>query len=93
MTHKVSDGVVQTIQWMAEYSDNGASARRGGEVSLLPPDPASLIPFEDLTEEICLEWVTDALGQDLVSELESNLYDQVQDQLFPEVLNGLPWYV
>ena len=56
-------------------SDDGFNARWYGTVSVAPPNPASFIPYEEITEEMLIEWVklsasTDGVDEKLTAEIE-----------------------
>lgn len=93
MTRHASSGVVDTVYWLVESYQGEIGARRGGNTLLPPVDPnsPSFIPYEDLTEAICIDWVKDCLGTDEVLSIESNLEEQIQEQISPTILNGKPW--
>jgi hypothetical protein len=51
-----------------------------------------LIPFADLTEELVVGWVKEALGgQEKVDEIEAALQAQLNEQHAPTTAPGLPW--
>jgi len=47
-----------------------------------------LIPYEDLTEEIIIEWVKESID---LEAIEKSLEDQIEAQKNPPILTGLPW--
>lgn len=54
------------------------------------PDPTAedFIPFENLTEEIVLGWVKNAMDTEA---LEAGLASQIEAQKAPATVTGLPW--
>ena len=55
-------------------------------------DPDNYIPYADLTEAEVIGWVKNALGADRVAYFESNVMQQLADQINPPVVVlPLPW--
>ncbi len=52
---------------------------------------AALIPFADLTEDTVVGWVKDKLGADKVTEIETALQAQLDEQTAPTKASGVPW--
>jgi len=51
-----------------------------------------LIPYADLTEEVVIGWVKEALGGDeKVAEIEAALQEQLDQQHAPTKAAGVPW--
>jgi hypothetical protein len=48
-----------------------------GTVTLAAPNPLSFTPFESLSKDTVLSWVKDALGEQTVSDMESELAELV----------------
>jgi hypothetical protein len=46
-------------------------------------DPATFVPFEDLTNEIATGWCTAAMGPEQVSNLETSVANQIASQINP----------
>ena len=53
-------------------------------------DP-DFVPYEDLTESICIGWVQDSLGEENVESLESGLSVNLDEQENPTEAAGVPW--
>lgn len=85
------DGAVYTAHWTVSYEENGESASAYGSVGLSDPDPASFVPFSQLTKEEVLDWVFEFLGPDQVVSIQESLYNTVQAKLNPTTAQGLPW--
>jgi hypothetical protein len=76
-----------TVAWLVEITDGVNTARRGGETNLTYPEP-----YENLTEAQVIEWVKEALGADKVTEIETDLNDQIlYMQTEPVKSIPLPW--
>jgi hypothetical protein len=91
MTRRISDGMVEIVQWIAEAIDGDIAARRGGKTPVPPSPPNVFIPFPDLTEAVCLGWVQDALGVAEIQAIEADLLVQIQEQISPSTAGGVPW--
>lgn len=53
--------------------------------------PDSLIPFDDLTEDMVVGWVKEKLGAEKVAEVEAALQAQIDEQHAPSKASGTPW--
>jgi hypothetical protein len=95
MEHKTSDGFVIEVTSAYEKQDGPGYASElflNEFEEVVGPD---FIPYEDLTEEIVLGWVKEALGADAVAATEAsvNLLANIkkQDIENPTIEGGLPW--
>lgn len=89
MIRDLSNGFVITVAWSCTASQESASAFYGG-TTVYSQESESFIPYDQLTEEIVLGWVYEALG-DQKAEIEANLTAKVEKQLNPTTANGMPW--
>ena len=89
MTRDLSNGFVITVAWGCTASQDSASAFYGG-TTVYTQESDNFIPYDDLTEEIVLGWVYEALG-DQKAEIEASLTAKVEKQLHPTTANGMPW--
>jgi hypothetical protein len=46
-------------------------------------DPATFVPFEDLTNEIATGWCTTSMGPEQVTNLETSVANQIAGQINP----------
>jgi hypothetical protein len=61
-----------------------------GSIGFQRPD--NLIPYNELTEDRVIGWVKEALGGDQkVSEIETALQEQIDNQRAPKTATGVPW--
>ena len=93
LERQVSDGYVYTAHWTVSATDEDGdsdvySASAYGSVGLSRPD--NLIPYEDLTEEIVVNWVKERLSE-TPEALEERLASQIEAQKHPTSASGLPW--
>jgi hypothetical protein len=56
-------------------------------------DPnAPFTPYENLTEEQVVGWVQSAMGEERVAELQSNIAEDIANQIDPPVVTlPIPW--
>ena len=89
MTRVIEDGYVINVAWACTASAPGASAFHGGVTAYENnPDQPDFIPYDDLSEDIVLGWVWEAVDK---AEIEATLTAKVEKQLHPTTANGLPW--
>ena len=92
LQRNTSDGGVIDAHWQAVATEDKYNASAYGCVSFEPDSSDNnFIPFEDLTEEVVIQWVKDKLGEEYVTTLEQGLAAQIEDQKAPKVASGLPW--
>lgn len=86
------DDVVAVVHWEVHKSDQGASVKVYGTVSIEYKDPESVdfIEYENITEQNAIDWFKSALG-DSLSEIESRLEAELNMKLNPTSLSGVPW--
>lgn len=84
------DGFVFTAHYTVSAADGTYSAGAYGSIGFERPE--SLIPFADLTEDLVVGWVKEALGGDeKVAEIEAALQSQINEQRTPTKASGKPW--
>lgn len=85
----VLDDVVYNIHWRltgSEVVDSktySATVIGTQMVTAEDIDPATFIPFDELTNEIATGWCTAAMGEERIAELEVNLAEQVEKLVHP----------
>jgi len=90
LERETADGYVFTAHYTVDANDGTYNAGAYGSVGFERPD--NLIPFADLTEEIVIGWVKEALGgAEKVAEIEAALQAQLNEQHAPTKASGLPW--
>jgi hypothetical protein len=85
------DGAVYTVHWTASLEENGETAGAYGSIGLGDPNPASFVPFDQLTKQEVVNWVLGTLGVDQVVNIEESLNNQIQQKLNPTSAAGVPW--
>ena len=90
LEHLLEDGFVFTAHYVILAEDGTYSSSAYGSVGFEKPD--NLIPYADLTEELVIGWVQEALGGDeKVAEIETALQQRIDEQRTPTQAGGLPW--
>ncbi len=82
--------VVYNVHWIvkgvSEELDPEGNAYTATSIGTqtVPLDPESeFIPFEELTNEVVVEWVKAAMGEEKVSELEASIDSQINSLINP----------
>ena len=83
--------VVVVVNWICTGTDGVNTARTAGATGIpfIADDP--FIPYADLTNDIVIGWVQDALGVDGVTDVTDNLDGQLVALATPQVTQPLPW--
>ena len=91
LERETTDGYVFTAHYTVDAADGTYSAGAYGSIGLERPE-GELIPFADLTEEVVIGWVQEKLGgAEKVTEIETALQAQLDEQHAPSKAAGLPW--
>jgi hypothetical protein len=91
LERETADGVVFTAHYTIDANDGVYSAGAYGSCGLERPDEEEMIPFSELTEEICVGWVKEKLTEEKVAEIEAALQAQLDEQHAPSRASGVPW--
>ena len=87
-----ADGIVYTAHYRVDAADGTYTSGAYGSIGFeAPEDPSEVIPFADLTEEIVIGWVKDALTAEKVESIESALEARIAEQHAPTTAKGTPW--
>ena len=77
-TKKSYDGltdVVSVVHWrMTATDDTGTTVSNYGTVTLGDPSPGSFVSYDQITKELVIQWMEDAMD---VPKLEENLSSQI----------------
>ncbi len=93
LERETSDGYVFVAHYTVDAVSGDQIYRAGayGSIGFERPAEDALIPFADLTEEIVVGWVQNALGDEKVAEVEAALQGQLDEQRHPSRASGVPW--
>ena len=89
LERETADGFVYNAHYTISASDGTYSSSAYGSIGLERPD--SLIPFDDLTEDMVVGWVKEKLGDEKVAEVEAALQSQLDEKHAPSKAAGVPW--
>ena len=92
LERNATDGGVITAHWIMNGKDDDYVGSVYGSVGITYDhnDP-NFIPFEQLTEEVVIGWVKEALGEETVAANEVAVQKQIDEAKNPTVVSGLPW--
>jgi hypothetical protein len=96
LKRKPTTGLVFEVTYVMNFELEGETDRKVGTIEFVGNvnDP-NFVPFEDLTEEIVLGWVTATLGDveiaQIKTEFETRLQERIDKKANPEFLTGTPW--
>ena len=84
------DGFVYTAHYTVNSTDGTYNAGAYGSVGFERPE--TLVAYADLTKEVVIGWVKEAIGgADKVAEIEAALQTQLDEQKAPTKASGTPW--
>jgi hypothetical protein len=91
LDRETADGFVFTAHYTVSATDGEAySAGAYGSIGFERPE--SLIPYDDLTLEMVIGWVQEAIGgEEKVAEIEAALEAQINEKRQPTKASGTPW--
>lgn len=89
LDREAQDGFVFCCHYTVSAEDGTYNAGAYGSIGLERPD--SLIPFDDLTEDMVINWVKEKFGDEKVSEIEAALQSQLDEKHAPTKASGVPW--
>jgi hypothetical protein len=91
LERETADGAVFTVHYTVSAQDEVYSSSAYGSLGLERPNEDEMIPFSELTEEICVGWVKEKLTEEKVAEIEAALQAQLDEQHSPTKAAGVPW--
>ena len=89
LDRETKDGYVNTVHYTINAEDGTYSAGAYGSLGFERPE--TLVPYADLTEATVVGWVKDKLGAEKITEIETALQAQLDEQTAPTKAKGLPW--
>lgn len=89
----VADGIVSVVHYSVNANDGIYSAGAYGSIGLdAPAEGDDIIPYADLLEATCVDWVQEKLGgAEKVAEIEAALQAQLDEKHAPTKAAGTPW--
>ena len=90
LERETADGYVYTAHYTVNSTDGTYNAGAYGSIGFERPE--TLIAYADLTKEVVIGWVKEAIGgADKVAEIEAALQTQLDEQKTPTKASGMPW--
>lgn len=90
MDRLTADGFVVTAHYRVDATDGTYNAATYGTVGFTKQPDDSIIPYDQLTEAIVVDWVQESLDKQVV---EASLQGQIEAQKAPVQVSGTPWSV
>jgi hypothetical protein len=81
--HNGHEQVIYNVHWRVEKEDGDYSASTYGTQSLNTEDIQDFKPFDQVTIEIVENWVKESMGEEQVTQIETTLDQQIEDQKNP----------
>jgi hypothetical protein len=75
--------VVYNVHWNVTGVEGEYSVTNIGTQIVPLSEGSTFIPFEDLTNEIVVEWTKEAMGEETVASIETSIANQIQDLITP----------
>ena len=88
LERKSADGFVTTAHWTCSDVDGEFSGSTYGSIGF---DGELVTPYEDLTEEMVIGWLHEAMGEETVAAHEAAVAAQIAEAKEPAVAVGTPW--
>jgi len=89
LERETNDGFVFNAHYTIAAKNNAYSASAYGSIGFERPE--DLVPYSDITEEMVVQWVKDALTEEKVEQIEEALQNQLDEQAAPTKAAGVPW--
>ena len=77
------DDVIYNVHWSVSKEDGEYSASSYGTQSIDTSDLSNFKPFDEVTSDMVKGWVTEAMGEEAVANLEAGLDSQIENQKNP----------
>ena len=90
LERETADGYVFTAHYTVSSTDGTYNAGAYGSIGFERPE--TLVAYADLTKEVVIGWVKEAIGgADKVAEIEAALQAKLDEQKAPTKASGTPW--
>ena len=93
MTRNLTDGYVSNVSYVCEitYEQNDTTNSYAHSDVIELERPETLIPYADLTNDIVIGWVKEAIGAAACTATETKIVAEVNELLSPSLGYGTPW--
>ncbi len=88
-----ADGIVYNVHYNISATDGTYSEGAYGSVALeAPPEEGyTVVAYDNLTEELVLQWTKSALGDESTKNIEKALENRIAEKKSPTKAIGTPW--
>ena len=84
------NNLITTLHWECTDQDGDHHGRSYGSIGI--PEPSGdFIPYDDITEANCINWLKAIMGEDQVKETEDNVASMIATSKAPVTGSGKPW--
>ena len=88
----IKDGlsnVVTAINWVCTGTDGAVNSTDSGTVALGSPNPAEFVPYNQITQQMAFNWVSECINMEIV---ETSIAKQIAQLSVPELQPQNPPY-
>ena len=75
--------VVYNVHWIVTGVDGDYSATNIGTQVVPLSEGGTFIPFEDLTNDVVVEWTKEAMGEEQVTQIEASIASEIEGKINP----------
>ena len=75
--------VVYNVHWIVTGVDGDYSATNIGTQVVPLNEGGTFIPFEDLTNDVVVEWTKEAMGEEQVTQIEAGVASEIEGKINP----------
>ena len=75
--------VVYNVHWIVTGVDGDYSATNIGTQVVPLNEGGTFIPFEDLTNDVVVEWTRQAMGEEQVTQIEAGIASEIEGKINP----------
>jgi len=92
----LNDGAVYAIDWKLHAKrevteETIYESLVKGSTGLGEPNPSAFVPYDQITEEMAITWLEEAIGNDVIEQLKAGLTEKLDQQENPTTGSGIPW--
>ena len=75
--------IVYNVHWIVTGVDGDYSSKAIGTQTVPLSEDGTFIPFEDLTNDVVVEWTKEAMGEEQVASIEAGIASQIEALINP----------
>jgi len=89
LNREITDGYVFSVSWMLSASAGDYTRSIAGSTELERGE--EMIPYENLTKNLVIQWIENNIGEHRINSLKSKLSSEIEEFYAPKTESGLPW--